>query len=57
MKSIPKKDAYIQIVGSRKTEDFEITPYFEKSLNETSKILYPSLKKQRDEKVAIITPY
>lgn len=57
VKTIPKKDAYIQIVGSRKTEDFEITPYFEKSLNETSRILYPSLKKQRDEKVAIITPY
>ena len=57
VENVPKKDAYIQIVNSRKTDNFEIVPYFEKSLNETCRILYPSLKKQRDEKVVIITPY
>ena len=57
VEDVPKKDAYIQIVNSRKADNFEIVPYFEKSLNETCRILYPSLKKQRDEKVVIVTPY
>lgn len=57
VENVSKKDAYIQIVNSRKTDDFEIIPYFERVLNETCRIVYPSLKKERDEKVVIITPY
>lgn len=55
--SIEKKDAYIQIVTLQKTEDFEITPNFNKILVENCSIVYPSQKKYRDEKLLIITSY
>ena len=54
---VEKKDAYIKIVTSKKTEDFEMVPYFNKVLTEDCNIIYPSQKKQRDEKLVIITSY
>ena len=56
-KSVPKKDAYIQIVDSKRTNDFDIVPDFEKQIVENCKISYPSKKTQRDENVVITTPY
>lgn len=54
--SIDKRDAYIRITNSKWSEDFEMYPNFSKVLSENSRISYPSLKSQRDEKVVIITP-
>lgn len=53
---IPKRDAYLQITNSRKSEDFLISPWFSKTLSEDCRISYPSLRIQRDEKVIITTP-
>lgn len=53
--SINKKDAYIKITTEKMSEDFEIRPNFIKTLSENTKITYPSLKKDRDEKVIIIS--
>lgn len=55
--SVPQKDAYIQITNSKKNDKIVIAPYFERSLVENCKISYPSLKKQRDEKIIITSPY
>ena len=55
--NISKKDAYIQIVNSKGSMDFEIDPDFSQILLETSKISYPSLKKEKIEKIYIITSY
>ena len=55
--NISKKDAYIQIVNSKGSIDFEIGPDFSQILLETSKISYPSLKKEKIEKIYIITSY
>ncbi len=52
-----KKEAYLQIVDQNKTRDFEITPNLNYNLSESCRILYPSLKKDRDEKMMIMTPY
>jgi len=54
---IPKRDAYIQIVDSKGSYDYEIIPWFVKWLSEDVRLSYPSLKKQRDEKVILITLY
>ena len=56
-KNIAKKDAYIQIIDSKRSSDFDIIPDFEKQIVESCKISYPSKNTQRDEKVVIITPY
>lgn len=55
-KDLDKSDAYIQITDIRRSNDFEITPFFSKILTENSKISYPSLRSVRDEKVVIMTP-
>lgn len=55
--NVLKKDAYIQIVDSKRTSDFDIIPNFEKQISESCKISYPSKKTQRDENVIFITPY
>ena len=55
--NISKRDAYIQIVNSKGSMDFEIDPDFGQILLETSRISYPSLKKERIEKIYIITSY
>lgn len=54
---VNKKDAYIQIVNERGSRDFLIQPNFTKVLEEDTRILYPSLKEQRDEEIIIRTPY
>lgn len=56
MESVPKKDAYLQISESEVTNDIEIVPNFTKVLLKDCKISYPSRKKDRLEKVVIITP-
>jgi hypothetical protein len=56
-KNVPKKDAYIQIVDMKRTNDFDIVPDFEKQIVENCKISYPSKKVHRDENVVITTPY
>ena len=53
---VQKRDAYIRIIWNKKTEDFEIEPGFYKELVENCRILYSSLKNQRDEKILIKTP-
>jgi hypothetical protein len=53
--SIEKRDAYIQIVNSRGANDFEIRPYFTQALFEDSRVIYPSIKLDRDENVIIVT--
>lgn len=53
--SIEKRDAYIQIVNSRGANDFEIRPYFTHTLLEDSRVIYPSIKLERDENVIIVT--
>ena len=55
--NVPKKDAYIQIVDSKRANDFDIVPNFEKQISETSKISYPSKKTNRDENIVVTTPY
>ena len=55
--SISKKDAYLQIVDSNKSNDFEITPSLNYTLSENCRILYPSLRKDREEEMMITTPY
>ena len=55
--SVEKMDAYIKISNSRWTENFDIRPDFNKALSENVKITYPSLDKNRDEKVIITTSY
>jgi len=55
--SVDKRDAYIKITGLKWSEDFNIQSSFERSLSENGKIAYPSLKKNRDEKVIITTSY
>lgn len=52
---VDKRDAYIQIISSRGSEDFDIFPEFTKSLSENLVISYPSLKNERDEKLVVIT--
>ena len=53
--SINKKDAYIKIISSKGNEDFEIHKNFNKTLSENVKISYPSLQKNRDENVIIVS--
>lgn len=52
---IDKREAYIKIITSKGSEDFEMYPNFSKPLSEDSKISYPSLKPQRDEKLIFIS--
>jgi hypothetical protein len=47
----------LQIEDLRKVNDFDIVPSFEMDILESSKISYPSLKKDRDENILIISPY
>ena len=54
--NIEKNDAYIQIIDNKKTNDYILESNFEKNLNESCKIIYPSLKKDREENVALETP-
>lgn len=53
---ISKRDAYIQVDNWRKTEEYEITPWFTKIISESCEISYPSNKFEREEKVLLITP-
>ncbi|MBQ4209136.1 hypothetical protein II654_01765 [bacterium] len=53
---IKKTEAYIRITDIRNDNDFEIYPFFKKTLNDDVKISYPSVKKQRDENMIIKTP-
>ena len=55
--SVDKRDAYIKITGLKWSEDFNIQSSFERSLLENGKIAYPSLSKNRDEKIIITTSY
>lgn len=54
--TVKKSDAYIQITDGRRIGDFEIIPWFSKSLTESCKISYPSLRINRWEKVIFMTP-
>ena len=54
---VSKKDAYIQIVDSRKVSDFDIVSNFERQISENCKISYPSRKTERHENIIILTPY
>lgn len=54
---VEKTEAYIKISNIRESEDFNINPDFNKTLSENAKISYPSLRKDRGEKVIIITRY
>ncbi len=53
---VEKSDAYIQIVDTKGTKEYEIRPNFSKNLTENVKIAYPSLNTQRNERIIIITP-
>lgn len=53
--TVNQKDAYIKITNWINSEDLEIQPNFRKILSENTKISYPSLKKDREEKVVIIS--
>ena len=53
---VKKSDAYLQIKSSRKDESFEIVPEFSKEISQNCKVSYPSLKKNRDEKLIITSP-
>jgi hypothetical protein len=37
--------------------DLIIMPYFTREVSESQKISYPSIKKQRDEKIILITSF
>jgi hypothetical protein len=54
---VEKRDAYIQITNLNGSEDFGVNQGFSKKLSENLKISYPSLKKDRDEKLVIMTPH
>lgn len=54
---VEKTEAYIKISNIRESEDFNINPDFNQTLSENAKISYPSLRKDRGEKVIIITRY
>ena len=55
-KSVDKSDAYLQISNIRRDNQYQIEPHFTKILAEDCRIIYPSLKKNRDEKIMILTP-
>ena len=44
-------------MDSNKSNDFEITPSLNYTLSENCRILYPSLRKDREEEMMITTPY
>ena len=54
---VEKSDAYIQVVSDKKTEDYILEQNFAKVLTENCKIVYPSLKKNRDEYVVLETSH
>lgn len=54
---VEKGDAYIKLTSLRDSEDFNIQSNFRKNLIENVKISYPSLNKNRDEKIIITTSY
>ena len=53
---IEKSDAYIKMGDLKGSNDFVITPNFSKILSDNVKISYPSLNKDRDERLVIIGP-
>ena len=53
---VPKKDAYVKTTDIDGSKDFELTSNFVSILNKNTKISYPSMMKQRDEKLIVITP-
>lgn len=55
--SIDRSDAYVQIVDGKRSNAYDITPFFLQILSENCKISYPSLRSQRDEKLVIMSPY
>lgn len=55
-KQIEKKEAYIRMTDKQGSNDFVIVPNFKKVLSDDVRISYPSLDKNREEKVIIITP-
>ena len=54
--TISRSDAYIQIYNGKRTEDYEIMPWFTKILSESCEVSYISNKIEREEKVILITP-
>lgn len=55
-KQIEKKEAYIRMTDIKGSSDFIMVPDFKKVLSDSVKISYPSLNKNREERVIIITP-
>ncbi len=53
---IEKSDAYIKMGDLKSSNDFVITSNFSKILFDSVKISYPSLNKDRDERLVIIGP-
>ena len=56
-RSVNRKDAYIQVIDGKKSREYEINPSLDTTLSENCRILYPSLQKQRSEKMVVMTPY
>lgn len=54
---VDKKEAYVQLVSQKWTTDLDIVPYFDRELMDDQRISYPSIQKERNEKVMIVTPY
>ena len=54
--AVSKRDAYIQINNWKRSEDYEIVPWFSKILSESCEISYPSSKMEREENFVLMTP-
>ena len=57
MERVDRSDAYLQIKRDGKDEVFDIVPGFSREVVESIQIIYPSLKKSRNEKVMITSPW
>ena len=53
---LEKSDAYINITDSKRSNDYVISPGFERNILENCKISYPSIRVDREENVVIKTP-
>ena len=53
---LEKSDAYINITDSKRSNDYIISPGFERNILENCKISYPSIRVDREENVVIKTP-
>ena len=56
--SVPvvKDEAYIKVTDMKGANDLEIMPNFVLPLHEDARIAYPSLTKERDEKLVVVMP-